>query len=83
MYTHEEKSNFWEVYQNLKELPKPLLVHCTHGADRTGIAVAMHRILDEGWTVEAACEEMDKYGFKKMLGFWKKFISEVAERSRT
>ncbi len=34
--------------------PKPVLVHCWHGSDRTGIVVAAWRILFEGWSVEEA-----------------------------
>jgi tyrosine-protein phosphatase SIW14 len=51
----------------LKIAPKPLLVHCKHGADRTGVVMAMYRIVFENWTKEAALEELQKgkYGFHK------------------
>lgn len=39
-----------------------VLVHCTHGQDRTGLVVAAHRIHRMGWTVEAAFAEMGRYG---------------------
>jgi protein tyrosine/serine phosphatase len=43
----------------------PFLVHCVHGSDRTGAIIAMHRILVQGWTREAAIREMREgdYGF--------------------
>lgn len=36
----------------------PVFVHCVHGADRTGAAVALYRIKLEGWGVEDAIAEM-------------------------
>jgi protein tyrosine phosphatase (PTP) superfamily phosphohydrolase (DUF442 family) len=41
----------------------PVLVHCWHGADRTGALVAVYRIAVEGWSKEAAIREMTKGGF--------------------
>jgi protein tyrosine phosphatase (PTP) superfamily phosphohydrolase (DUF442 family) len=42
---------------------QPVLVHCQHGADRTGTAVAIYRMVVEGWTREDAIEEMTHGGF--------------------
>lgn len=41
----------------------PVLVHCRHGADRTGTMCAMFRIGCEGWAVEDAIDEMKNGGF--------------------
>jgi len=41
----------------------PILVHCRHGADRTGIMCAVYRIAIQGWTKERAIEEMIEGGF--------------------
>jgi protein tyrosine phosphatase (PTP) superfamily phosphohydrolase (DUF442 family) len=43
----------------------PTLVHCEHGADRTGLIAALYRILYQGWSREAAIAEMEngKFGF--------------------
>jgi protein tyrosine/serine phosphatase len=48
----------------------PLLLHCMHGADRTGLVTAMYRILFQDWTKEQALEELTKggYGYHSM---WK------------
>lgn len=45
----------------LKEAPKPIVVHCKHGADRTGVVIAMYRIIFQQWTKEKAIGEL-KYG---------------------
>jgi len=42
-----------------------ILIHCRHGSDRTGVVIAMYRIVFQNWSKEAALEEMqsDKFGF--------------------
>ena len=42
---------------------QPVFVHCQHGADRTGTATAVYRIVVEGWTKEEAIREMTQGGF--------------------
>ena len=41
----------------------PVLVHCQHGADRTGTMCAVYRIVVQGWTKEDAIKEMIDGGF--------------------
>lgn len=41
----------------------PVLVHCHHGADRTGAVMALHRILFQGWTRAEALDELINGGF--------------------
>ena len=41
----------------------PVLVHCQHGADRTGTMCALYRIAVQGWTKEDAIREMTDGGF--------------------
>jgi tyrosine-protein phosphatase SIW14 len=45
------------------QAPKPCVVHCWHGADRTGAVVAAYRIAVEGWTPTQALDEMVAGGF--------------------
>ncbi|MBN2023412.1 MAG: dual specificity protein phosphatase family protein [Pirellulales bacterium] len=48
---------------------RPVLVHCQHGADRTGTMCALYRIAVEGWTEEEAIREMTEggYGFHSIF----------------
>jgi len=41
---------------------QPVFVHCQHGADRTGVLIAMHRVVIDGWTREQAIAEMTRGG---------------------
>lgn len=49
----------------------PVLVHCQHGADRTGIMCAVYRIAVQGWTKEEALKEMREggFGFHQIWGY--------------
>lgn len=42
---------------------RPLLVHCRHGADRTGLVIAAYRVVVQGWTKDAAEREMIRGGY--------------------
>jgi protein tyrosine/serine phosphatase len=43
---------------------RPMLVHCSAGANRTGLAIGMYRIHAEGWTYERVLEEMKQFDFE-------------------
>jgi protein tyrosine/serine phosphatase len=45
------------------EAKGPFFVHCKHGADRTGMMIAVYRVVHEGWSKAEAIEEMTGEGF--------------------
>ena len=51
----------------------PFLIHCQHGADRTGTMVAIYRIAVQGWTKQDAIKEMTDGGFGYHV-VWKNLI---------
>jgi len=57
-----------EVLQTLRaiqvaERKGPVLIHCKHGLDRTGLISAMYRVVIQGWSKQAALDEMRQGGF--------------------
>jgi protein tyrosine phosphatase (PTP) superfamily phosphohydrolase (DUF442 family) len=59
--------DFRMAVQELFETPGPVFVHCLHGQDRTGLAVACYRLWYGKWTKQAARTEMDAGGFHALL----------------
>ena len=45
------------------EAKGPVLMHCKHGSDRTGLMAAMYRVVVQGWSKEEALGEMTQGGF--------------------
>lgn len=72
----EEKEviRFLQIVTNPKRTP--VLVHCQHGADRTGTMSAVYRIAVQGWSTEEALREMVEggYGFH---GVWVNLVSWI------
>jgi tyrosine-protein phosphatase SIW14 len=58
-----------------------VLVHCTHGHDRTGLLIGLHRVTNDGWTKDAAYREMLEMGFHPELHglqeFWEGFSGQL------
>jgi tyrosine-protein phosphatase SIW14 len=59
----EVTAQFLELVDDEKNWP--LFVHCFHGADRTGLLIAMYRITRQGWHVDDAYKEMKQCGFHR------------------
>lgn len=45
------------------EADGPVLIHCQHGADRTGLVCALYRVVYQGWSKAAALDELQHGGF--------------------
>lgn len=54
---------FLSIVDNVEN--RPIFVHCYHGADRTGLVIAIFRVLRCGWTLENAYREMIECGFHR------------------
>ncbi len=56
----------------------PVFVHCSHGSDRTGAAVALYRIHIQKWDKEKAIAEMagGPFGFHSIHSHLKNFIRD-------
>lgn len=51
------------VLKTINNSEKPLLIHCWHGSDRTGVVAAAFRVIFEDWSKEKAIAEFRKKEF--------------------
>ena len=61
--TPKEIAKALNTIKDLQAQNKSVLVHCYHGADRTGLIIAMYRIIEQEWSIEHAKQEMVAGGF--------------------
>jgi protein tyrosine/serine phosphatase len=59
---------------------RPVLVHCRHGRDRTGIVVAAYRMKMQGWPLADAEAEMQAFGFNDVWVNYKQFIRNYGSK---
>jgi len=73
----EDVVRFLKIVSNTNS--GPFLVHCQHGADRTGTMVAIYRMAVQGWTRDAAIKEMvdGGYGYHAMWKNLVRYLNEV------
>lgn len=50
-----------EALTVIAESPKPVLVHCLHGSDRTGTIVAMYRMVCQGWNKQQSLRRINDW----------------------
>jgi len=67
----EDAVRFLQIVINPKRAP--VLVHCQHGADRTGAMCAIYRVAVQGWGKEEALKEMTEGGFE-FHGIWQDLV---------
>lgn len=60
---HVTDNDIISALKAIHELPKPVLIHCRHGSDRTGMITAFYRILYQGWSKEEAIRELKEGGY--------------------
>ncbi|MFF7706132.1 dual specificity protein phosphatase family protein [Pseudomonas sp. NPDC007930] len=65
---HADRVTDDEILQALRsvraaEAQGPVLMHCKHGNNRTGIVAALYRIVLQGWSRQQALDEMLQNGF--------------------
>jgi protein tyrosine/serine phosphatase len=48
--------------KQLMDRGRKIVVHCTHGTDRTGLVIGAYRIIVNSWTFEEVQAERDVFG---------------------
>jgi len=73
----EDVVRFLQIVTNPRR--QPVLLHCRHGADRTGTMCALYRILVQGWSKEEALLEMRQgsFGFHRVFVNLPRFIDAL------
>ncbi len=72
------EEDLYKILTVIRDAPKPLLIHCWHGRNRTGCAVAASRIVFENWSVADAIAEL----MKPEYGHFKNFYNNIPELIR-
>ena len=74
--SYDQAHEFFKVVDNPEN--QPVLLHCYHGADRTGAFTALYRINRQGWSKDEAIREMTGGGYH-FHTMWKSLIEWVRE----
>jgi hypothetical protein len=70
---------------NILSLNQPVYIHCLHGQDRTGMALAIYRVKKQGMNYIAAINEQKKFGFgnglsPKVQELYKKILYTLSKK---
>ncbi|MBN1141702.1 MAG: tyrosine-protein phosphatase [Deltaproteobacteria bacterium] len=73
----KEALRFLQIVTNPKRTP--VLVHCLHGADRTGTLCALYRVAVQGWSKQEAIRELTEggFGFHPIFGNLPNWLEEL------
>jgi tyrosine-protein phosphatase SIW14 len=68
-----------EALRIIRTAKGPVLIHCWHGSDRTGLVSALYRILYQNWSKDEAIEELMKggYGYHSLYRNIPEYIRKV------
>ena len=62
-----EPEKIRQALESMRTLPRPIFVHCAVGCDRTGLEIAMYRIVIEKWERADAIRELYAHGYHWVL----------------
>lgn len=57
---------------------RPLLLHCAHGEERTGLQTALYRVNVNGWSPQRAYSEWKAYGFHTWVYPMKNYFEDAS-----
>jgi tyrosine-protein phosphatase SIW14 len=59
-----------KALRTIRQAKKPILIHCWHGSDRTGVVSAMYRMVFQDWPRDQAIDEFINGGFGYHASFY-------------
>ena len=76
------KSDFDKLVKTLRIIKNrngAIVIHCKHGADRTGLVLALYRIVFQDWNKQDAIDELENgnYNFHPVYGNIPEFIRNM------
>jgi protein tyrosine phosphatase (PTP) superfamily phosphohydrolase (DUF442 family) len=68
-----------EALRIIRNSKGPVLIHCWHGSDRTGLISAMYRIVFQGWSKDESIDELmhGGYGYHSLYKNIPEFIRQA------
>lgn len=60
---------FLDIMSDPANYPRPVLIHCMSGIERTGVLAALYRIEKQGWSKDLAIAEMRDLGYRDFTGY--------------
>jgi protein tyrosine phosphatase (PTP) superfamily phosphohydrolase (DUF442 family) len=68
-----------EALRFIRNADGPVLIHCWHGSDRTGLISALYRIVFQGWSKDDAIDELihGGYGYHSLYKNITEFITQA------
>ena len=76
---HVREASIVYALSVMRRAERPLVVHCTRGADRTGLIIALYRVLYQGWSKEEALDEMIEGPFDFYWFIFGNIVSYIKE----
>jgi protein tyrosine/serine phosphatase len=75
IFPPDARSTSWIRVLLKEEAPRPVLLHCRHGRERTGFIAAVYRMQVQGWTFEKAYQEWRDTGCRWVTWkLWKRAL---------
>jgi tyrosine-protein phosphatase SIW14 len=61
--SHTDPAKIRTFLHAMSTSPRPVFVHCKAGCDRTGLEIAMYRVVVENWSRDEALRELYAHGY--------------------
>jgi tyrosine-protein phosphatase SIW14 len=75
---HPEEEDLIEFLRIVTEpANQPVFVHCRDGTDRTGMMVAVYRMVVQDWPLHEALAEMKAFGFNEIWDSLEDYVEEL------
>lgn len=68
-------SQILQALRKIKNAKGPILIHCWHGSDRTGVVSASYRVVFQNWSKARAVDEMKNGGY----GYHQRFYPQLVQ----